>query len=69
MLHSCKYCGRVHEEDYICRKKPVVKKKIDDAVRLRNTADWKYIRDKIKKRDNYVGRLLRYSYKTFCSLF
>ena len=53
MLYSCKYCGRIHEEDYVCKKKPVTKKKIDDAVRLRNTSDWKNMREKIKRRDNY----------------
>lgn len=53
MLHSCKYCGRRHKEGYVCKRKPIEKKKIDDAVRRRNTADWKYIRKKIKRRDNY----------------
>ena len=57
MLHSCKYCGRVHEEDYICKKKPVIKKKIDEAVRFRNTSDWKSMREKIKTRDNYFCQI------------
>ena len=57
MLHSCKYCGRVHKEDYICKKKPTPKKKIDDAVRLRNSSDWKYMREKIKRRDNYFCQI------------
>lgn len=54
MLRSCKYCGRVHDEDYVCKRKPIVKKKIDAAVKLRNTADWKNMRDKIKRRDKYL---------------
>ena len=57
MLHSCKYCGRVHEEDYICKKKPVTKKKIDKAVKFRNTSDWKNMREKIKRRDNYFCQI------------
>ena len=57
MLYSCKYCGRIHEEDYVCKKKPVAKKKIDDAVRLRNTSDWKNMREKIKRRDNYFCQI------------
>ena len=57
MLRSCKYCGRVHEEDYVCKKKPVIKKKIDEAVRFRNTADWKNMREKIKRRDNYFCQI------------
>lgn len=54
MLRSCKYCGRVHGEDYICKKKPIVKKKIDAAAKFRNTAAWKDMRDKIKRRDKYL---------------
>ena len=57
MLHSCKYCGRLHEEYYICKKKPVTKKKIDEAVRFRNTSDWKNVREKIKRRDNYFCQI------------
>ena len=57
MLHSCKYCGRVHGEDYVCKKKPIVKKKIDDAAKFRNTAVWKDMRDKIKRRDKYFCQI------------
>ena len=52
MLYSCKYCEKTHEKDCVCKKKLVAKKKVNDAERLRNTSDLKYMRDKIKKRDN-----------------
>ena len=65
MFRSCKYCGRVHKEVYICKKKPVIKKKVDEAVRFRNTVAWKNMREKIKRRDNYFCQMcIRNLYET-----
>ena len=54
---SCKYCGKVHEEEYKCNKKPMKKKKIDDIVRFRNSPKWQKKRKKIKERDNYLCQI------------
>ena len=53
MFSSCIYCGRIHGEGRICKRKPIKKKKIDDAVRFRNSSAWNRKRQQIKKRDSY----------------
>ncbi|MDQ5983899.1 MAG: hypothetical protein RUMPE_01342 [Eubacteriales bacterium SKADARSKE-1] len=72
MNKSCKYCGRIHDEAYICPKKPVKHKKIDDSVRLRNSSKWQNKRVQIKERDKYLcqicirdmyNTLYKYTYK------
>lgn len=40
MFSSCIYCGRTHAEGYICSKKPIKRRRINDAVRFRNSAEW-----------------------------
>lgn len=57
MKKSCQYCGRLHNEGYICPKKPVKHKKIDDSVRFRNTTKWHKKRIQIKERDNYLCQI------------
>lgn len=54
---SCKYCGKIHDENYICDKKPIKCKKIDDIVRFRNSPKWRKKRQKIKARDNYLCQI------------
>ncbi len=54
---SCKYCGRIHAEGYICSKKPLKRKKIDDAVRFRNSSEWNRKRLEIRARDNYLCQI------------
>lgn len=54
MFRSCRYCGKVHDENYKCNKKPVKRKKIDDIVRFRNSPRWQKKRKHIKERDNYL---------------
>ena len=54
---SCKYCGRVHEEGYKCHKKPIKRKKIDEAVKFRNSPKWQKKRKQIKERDNYLCQI------------
>ena len=52
---TCKYCGRIHEEGYVCSKKPRRnKKKADEASRFRSTSAWQEKRRQIKERDNYL---------------
>lgn len=57
MFSSCVYCGRIHAEGHICSKKPIKRKKIDDAVRFRSSAKWQAKRQQIKVRDNYICQI------------
>ena len=57
MLSSCAYCGKIHAVGYICKKKPIKQKKIDDAVKFRNSAAWHRKRQKIKARDGYLCQM------------
>ena len=62
---SCVYCGRIHGEGCICKRKPIKKKKIDDAVRFRNSSVWNKKRQQIKKRDSYLCQIcIREMYDT-----
>ena len=54
MQKSCKYCGRIHDEGHVCINKPSKRKKIDDAVRFRNSTVWHRKRQQIKERDCYL---------------
>ena len=56
MFSSFIYCGRIHAEGYICSKKAIKRKRIDDAVRFRSSAEWQAKRQQIKARDNYLWR-------------
>lgn len=52
MLKSCSRCGRVHDKQFICEgMKRNYKKKIDMAVKFRNTKAWKDKRREIVNRD------------------
>lgn len=63
MLKSCKYCGGIHEEDYICSAKPETKTKEHTiAVDFRNTYKWKKKREKILQRDRYLCRECLYNH-------
>ena len=56
MFSSCVYCGRIHAEGYICRKKPSERKRIDDAVKFRNSSEWNRKRLEIRERDSCLWR-------------
>ena len=51
---SCKYCGRIHDDGHVCISKPIKRKKIDEAVRFRNSEVWRKKRQQIKERDCYL---------------
>ena len=57
MFTSCMYCGRIHGEGVICSKKPLKRKKLDDAVRFRNSSEWNRKRLEIKARDSYLCQI------------
>ena len=57
MFSICIYCGRIHGESFICSKNPLKRKKIDDAVRFRNSSEWNRKRLEIRARDNYLCQI------------
>jgi 5-methylcytosine-specific restriction endonuclease McrA len=52
MLKSCKHCSRIHNEDYICPKKPASKP--TEQFILRSTYKWGKTREQIRKRDCFL---------------
>ena len=51
-MKSCSYCGRVHERNYQCPKKPSrTKYKLSDADHFRNTARWRKKSIEVRTRD------------------
>ena len=58
MQKTCKYCGGIHDERFICPMKPKKKCKnyhADGEIqKLRNSIHWKRKREKIKQRDKYM---------------
>ncbi len=74
MLKSCKYCGRIHEENYICKFKPKRKdfKDKNNIDKFRSTRKWTRKSLYIKERDsnlcqicirNLYNTTLTYNYK------
>lgn len=59
MLKSCKYCGRIHDAQYICPQKA---KRIEghnyrhgtDADRFRRTLAWTEMSRRVRDRDYYM---------------
>ena len=51
---SCKWCGRIHEENYVCSRKPVKRKKNSKAEKFRSGTAWQLKRAEIKKRDKHL---------------
>ena len=55
MFKSCKYCGSIHDESFVCSLKPKRKfHKNSKAFKFRNTAQWQMKRDEVKTRDKYL---------------
>ena len=59
MLRSCKYCGRVHDEQYICPQKSSrikVKNYRHDttADKFRRTMTWTNMSRRVRDRDHYM---------------
>ena len=54
---SCKYCGKIHDEGYVCGSRPIKRKKTDDVVRFRNSAVWQRKRQQIRARDCYLCQI------------
>ena len=59
MLISCKYCGRIHDQDFICDQKKRAKreqKRPDptEADRMRNSTAWQKKAEQIKADSHYL---------------
>ena len=60
MLKSCKYCGRIHEQAYICNQKHQAQvkrqqnRKQTTALRFRRSEAWTNKSIAIRQRDNYL---------------
>lgn len=54
MKKSCPYCGRIHEKNYDCGRKPRHMKKYNSKDKFRSTAAWQDKRTEIKERDYYL---------------
>lgn len=54
MLKSCQYCGRIHEKNYDCGKKPKRIKRKGDIEKYRSSKQWQNKAEEIKERDNYL---------------
>lgn len=61
MLKACPYCKGVHPIGYVCPKKPL-RKKNDRIAAFRNSMQWQYKREHIRKRDGYMCRLCAIGY-------
>jgi 5-methylcytosine-specific restriction endonuclease McrA len=59
MQKSCGYCGRIHEESFVCPQKPMKKKKLTQIVRFRNGQKWQQKRRQIKKRDHFLCQICK----------
>ena len=64
---TCRHCGRIHKEGYVCSKRSSKnKKKADEASRFRSTFAWQEKRRQIKERDNYLCQVcIRDLYNTW----
>lgn len=54
MLVSCSYCGRIHEKNFDCGRKPQRIRYNTDAAKFRNTTSWQKKSREIRERDNYL---------------
>ena len=58
MLKSCKYCGRIHPEGYICPAKPRYDKpRLTRNDKFRRTAAWLHTREAVLDRDYHMCRI------------
>ena len=53
LLVTCQYCGRIHEKNFDCGKKPKYKK-ITYVDKFRWSRSWKDKSKQIKERDKYL---------------
>lgn len=54
MLKACGYCGRMHDINATCPKRPVRHYRKTDADKLRNTYRWQRKREQIRQDAHYM---------------
>lgn len=55
MKKACKYCGKIHDRDYVCDSKPTYRRIRDsDIDRFRGSQQWIKKRADIKDRDKHL---------------
>lgn len=54
MKKACRYCGGVHDKNYVCAKKPTLFSADTTEAKFRNTYKWRQKRGYILKRDGYL---------------
>lgn len=57
MKSSCRYCGKIHDINYICTSRPKRFYNPDRRRAIRNSYRWQTVRKEINKRDLYLCRL------------
>ncbi|MCL2225657.1 MAG: HNH endonuclease [Defluviitaleaceae bacterium] len=59
MLRSCKHCGRIHDRNHDCGKKPKRARRFGEHDKFRNTKAWQRKREHIRQRDLYLCQMCR----------
>ena len=54
MLRSCKYCGRIVDENHKCPMKPKRKEEDSNIRRFRNSKSWTKKSEEIRERDRHL---------------
>jgi 5-methylcytosine-specific restriction enzyme A len=54
MKKACRYCGQIHEHNYICPKKPVRNKRPTKYDKFRGSREWQRKRAAIVQRDLHL---------------
>lgn len=57
MLKSCKYCGRIHDSQHDCGRKPLPQKKMTYIDRFRSSRKWRDKREQIRQRDKSLCQI------------
>ena len=57
MNKSCRYCGRIHNFNFECPKKPKRENRTDSIARFRRTQAWRNKSNEIMERDLYLCRV------------
>ena len=65
MKKSCVYCGKIHEKNFECGKKPIKVKKKYEKDKFRSSYAWQQKTLEIRERDNYICQIcIRTLYNT-----
>lgn len=57
MKKACRYCGKIHDRNYICPLKPVRNKRLTKFDKFRSGREWQCKRAAIARRDLHLCRV------------